>query len=188
MTKRNWVLGVLGLSIWGCGPPQIVQTVPPGTELHRAVREGDEGDALGEQGAHGEIQAPTAHAESESSSPAPPTKLGEPRKLANGLQYQTLAPGEGPEARTGQVVSVHYDGTLSNGSKFDSSRDRGQPFSFQIGAGNVIQGWDIGVAGMRVGERRKLIIPPSLGYGEVPKPKIPANSTLVFEIELLGIK
>jgi FKBP-type peptidyl-prolyl cis-trans isomerase len=188
MVKRTWALGILGVAIWGCGPPQIVPTMPPGTEYHRATREGDEGEALGEAGAHGEIQAPTARPGGESASAAPPTKPGEMRTLSNGLQYETLTPGEGPVARTGQVVAVHYVGTLTDGSKFDSSRDRGQSFSFQIGAGSVIPGWEQGVAGMQVGERRKLIIPPDLGYKDQERPKIPANSTLVFEIELMGIK
>jgi FKBP-type peptidyl-prolyl cis-trans isomerase len=108
---------------------------------------------------------------------------------SSGLQYQILKEGTGPVAQSGQQVSVHYTGWLTNGTKFDSSVDRGQPIQFPLGTGRVIKGWDEGVAGMKVGEKRKLTIPPSLGYGERGYPPvIPANSTLVFEVELMGIQ
>lgn len=107
----------------------------------------------------------------------------------SGLKYQDLTFRTGAEAKSGDTVSVHYDGRLTDGTKFDSSRDRGQPFSFKIGAGQVIKGWDEGVAGMKVGGTRKLIIPADLGYGANGVPGvIPANATLVFEVELLEIK
>lgn len=107
----------------------------------------------------------------------------------SGLQYRDEVVGDGPEARAGQMVSVHYTGTLTNGSKFDSSHDRGQPFQFPLGAGRVIRGWDEGVAGMKVGGRRRLVIPPELGYGSrAMGAAIPANSTLVFDVELLGVR
>lgn len=97
--------------------------------------------------------------------------------------------GTGNEAVAGKTVSVHYTGTLENGSKFDSSLDRGQPFEFSLGSGQVIKGWDEGVAGMKVGGKRVLTIPPEMGYGEAGSPpSIPPNSTLVFEIELLAVK
>ena len=98
--------------------------------------------------------------------------------------------GNGAEAVAGKKVTVHYTGTLkSDGSKFDSSLDRGEPFSFSLGAGEVIQGWDQGVVGMKVGGKRKLVIPAALAYGEQsPSPAIPPNSDLVFEIELLGVE
>jgi len=96
--------------------------------------------------------------------------------------------GTGAEATAGQRVRVHYTGTLTNGQKFDSSHDRNQPFAFTLGAGEVIKGWDQGVAGMRVGGKRKLTIPPELGYGSRGfPPVIPPNSTLVFEVELLAV-
>ncbi|HEY7502831.1 MAG TPA: FKBP-type peptidyl-prolyl cis-trans isomerase [Gemmatimonadales bacterium] len=111
------------------------------------------------------------------------------RKTASGLQYQDVSAGSGAEARDGQVAVVHYTGWLTDGTKFDSSRDRGEPFSFPIGAGQVIPGWDEGVAGMKVGGRRKLVIPASLGYGDMGAPPvIPPGATLVFDVELLELK
>lgn len=104
------------------------------------------------------------------------------------LKIEDLKVGTGPEAVAGKRVTVHYVGTLTNGSKFDSSRDRGEGFTFGLGAGQVIQGWDQGVAGMKVGGMRKLTIPPELGYGAGGYPPvIPPNSTLVFEVELLKV-
>ncbi|MDJ0834506.1 MAG: FKBP-type peptidyl-prolyl cis-trans isomerase [Gammaproteobacteria bacterium] len=105
------------------------------------------------------------------------------------LQFNILQPGKGDSAKEGDRVSVHYTGWLMSGKKFDSSVDRGTPFQFEIGAGRVIKGWEQGVAGMLVGEKRELIIPPELGYGSraVGGGLIPANSTLRFEVELLEI-
>ena len=105
------------------------------------------------------------------------------------LQIEELAVGAGPEAQAGKTVDVHYTGWLTDGSKFDSSVDRGKPFSFELGAGRVIQGWDRGVAGMKVGGKRKLTIPPELGYGERGAGNvIPPGATLVFEVELLAVR
>jgi len=105
------------------------------------------------------------------------------------LAIEELTVGSGSEAQSGKKVSVHYTGTLTDGKKFDSSHDRGQPFSFTLGAGQVIKGWDQGVAGMRTGGKRKLTIPPHLGYGARGfPPVIPPNATLVFEVELLDVK
>jgi peptidylprolyl isomerase len=107
----------------------------------------------------------------------------------SGLKYVDLTQGEGETPTTGQTVTVHYTGTLENGKKFDSSRDRGQPFSFKIGVGQVIQGWDEGVGSMKVGGRRTLIIPSELGYGSRGAGGvIPPNATLIFDVELLGVK
>jgi FKBP-type peptidyl-prolyl cis-trans isomerase len=107
---------------------------------------------------------------------------------AQKLKIETLEPGNGPVAQAGQMVTVHYTGWLTDGTKFDSSVDRGTPFQFRLGAGQVIKGWDEGVAGMKVGEKRKLTIPSSMGYGPGgAPPRIPGNATLVFEVQLLGV-
>ncbi|GBU19547.1 MULTISPECIES: FKBP-type peptidyl-prolyl cis-trans isomerase [Methylobacterium] len=113
--------------------------------------------------------------------------------LPSGLKYKDEVVGTGPEAKSGQSVSVHYTGWLdangAKGKKFDSSRDRGQPFSFNLGGGQVIQGWDLGVAGMKTGGKRTLLIPPELGYGaRGAGGVIPPNAALIFDVELLGTK
>jgi peptidylprolyl isomerase len=106
----------------------------------------------------------------------------------SGLRYEDIVVGTGASPQPGQEVTVHYTGTLDTGTKFDSSVDRGLPFTFKIGEGMVIKGWDEGVMTMKVGGKRKLVIPPQLGYGARGIGPIPPNSTLVFEVELLGVK
>ncbi|HYN20195.1 MAG TPA: FKBP-type peptidyl-prolyl cis-trans isomerase [Thermoanaerobaculia bacterium] len=109
--------------------------------------------------------------------------------IPTGLRYVDLKVGDGPEARAGKLVEVHYTGWLENGTKFDSSLDRNEPYSFGLGEGNVIKGWDEGVAGMKVGGKRKLTIPPDLGYGDQGTGGvIPPGATLIFEVELLGVQ
>ncbi|MBS1962160.1 MAG: FKBP-type peptidyl-prolyl cis-trans isomerase [Bdellovibrionales bacterium] len=121
-------------------------------------------------------------ASSASSAPAAAAPAGE-------LKSEDLKVGNGAEAVAGKRVTVHYTGTLTDGKKFDSSLDRKQPFTFNLGAGQVIQGWDKGVAGMKVGGKRKLTIPPSMGYGERGAGNvIPPNATLIFEVELLKVE
>jgi FKBP-type peptidyl-prolyl cis-trans isomerase len=104
------------------------------------------------------------------------------------ITKEDLTIGAGEVAKTGDTVSVNYKGSLTNGKQFDSSYDRKEPFSFTIGKGEVIKGWDEGVVGMKIGGKRKLTIPPELGYGNNAQGEIPANSTLVFEVELLTVK
>jgi len=105
-----------------------------------------------------------------------------------GVQIEILHAGSEKQAQNQDVVTVHYTGWLENGTKFDSSVDRNTPFSFTLGIGRVIKGWDIGVLGMKIGEKRKLTIPSELSYGTASVGLIPANSTLIFEVELLSIQ
>jgi FKBP-type peptidyl-prolyl cis-trans isomerase len=113
---------------------------------------------------------------------------GQPTTTASGLQYWDIVVGTGATAAAGNTVKVHYTGFLTTGAKFDSSRDRGEPFSFPLGARQVIKGWDEGVAGMKVGGQRQLRIPPELGYGATGAGGvIPPNATLIFDVELLEV-
>jgi FKBP-type peptidyl-prolyl cis-trans isomerase len=105
-----------------------------------------------------------------------------------GLKYVDEVVGTGESPSPGKIVRVHYTGRLENGTKFDSSVDRGRPFEFPIGVGRVIKGWDEGVMTMKVGGKRKLIVPPDLGYGQFGAGPIPPNSTLIFDVELLGVR
>jgi len=116
------------------------------------------------------------------------TQASNSTTTASGLIYEELIVGDGAQAASGQQVTVHYTGWLMDGTKFDSSKDRNDPFEFHLGAGQVIKGWDEGVAGMKIGGRRKLTIPPELGYGaRGAGGVIPPDATLIFEVELLGV-
>ena len=118
---------------------------------------------------------------------AVPPSVSSPDSAAN-LQIEDIIAGSGAEAKSGDLATVHYVGALADGAKFDSSYDRGQPFQFTLGAGQVIKGWDLGVLGMKTGGKRKLVIPAELGYGNQAVGPIPANSVLIFEVELLEIE
>ncbi len=126
--------------------------------------------------------------------PAPPGPgakgVGKVVTTASGLQYVDTKIGTGATPQAGQTVFVHYTGTLQDGTKFDSSRDRGEPFSFALGQGGVIKGWDEGIATMKVGGQRKLTIPASLAYGDNPPAgaPIPPGATLLFDVELMGVQ
>ena len=128
-------------------------------------------------------------AQKSTTAPAGPTKVtGEGTKTASGLQYWDIKEGTGATAEKGQTVLVHYTGWLTSGKKFDSSVG-GKPFKFRIGAGDVIKGWEEGVAGMKVGGKRQLRIPPDLAYGPKGYPGvIPPNATLVFDVQLMGVQ
>ena len=144
-------------------------------------------EAQGQGGAGG--TAPAAATGTAAAGGAEEKKVDEYQTSATGLKWKDLKVGEGASPSTGQTVSVHYTGWLLDGKKFDSSRDRGQPFKFQIGKGQVIKGWDEGVASMKVGGRRELLIPPELAYGSRGFPgAIPPSSTLKFDVELLGVQ
>jgi len=136
---------------------------------------------------------PTTAAEAKPAAQPAPTPAPTPAQPAPDpnakLEIKDLVVGKGAEAKAGDTIKVHYLGTLANGEKFDASKDHGtEPFTFDLGKGRVIKGWDDGVAGMKVGGKRKLTIPPHLGYGaRGAGPKIPPNSTLVFEVELVEV-
>jgi FKBP-type peptidyl-prolyl cis-trans isomerase len=133
--------------------------------------------------------ASAAHPAPSASAAAAPTPPPPPADPNAKLISTDIVVGKGAEAKTGDSVSVHYTGTLTDGKQFDSSRTRNQPFVFTLGQGRVIKGWDQGVVGMKVGGKRKLVIPPALGYGERGMPPvIPQNATLNFDIELLEVK
>lgn len=141
--------------------------------------------AAGAALATGETSTPAAPAAPTAAAPAAQETTV---TTASGLKYEDLQIGDGAEAKTGDRVQVHYTGWLENGTKFDSSVDRGRPFEFPLGAGRVIRGWDEGVAGMKVGGKRKLVIPAALGYGDRGAGGvIPPGATLIFEVELLKV-
>ena len=134
----------------------------------------------------GVVAMTNGHAAPDTSSPTKVT--GKPKTTASGLQYWDITAGTGATAVSGKKVTVHYTGWLTDGKKFDSSVDHGQPFVFALGAGQVIKGWDEGVAGMKVGGKRQLKIPPELGYGaRGAGGAIPPNATLIFDVELLDV-
>jgi FKBP-type peptidyl-prolyl cis-trans isomerase len=186
MNSRMVGIVVLGsmATLIGCEDPRMVPVAPPGIEIQRVAppTSGSGAEALGE--ARGSAnQAPVV-----STLISPPTKVGESKKTNSGLVYETLKEGTGVEVKPGQTVRVNYIGSLSDGTKFDASLDHGGPQEFPIGRGQVIKGWDEGIPGMKIGEKRRLVVPADLGYGARANGSIPANSNLVFEVELVEIK
>ncbi len=138
---------------------------------------------------------PTTTITQENNTPIKSNTMSEPKTSSNvvttpsGLKYVEIVEGDGATPQAGQIVEVHYTGTLENGTKFDSSRDRNTPFKFKIGVGQVIKGWDEGLSTMKVGGRRQLIIPSELGYGaRGAGGVIPPNSTLIFDVELISVQ
>jgi FKBP-type peptidyl-prolyl cis-trans isomerase len=180
----------IGLFFGGCQEPS--EMVPAGLPGDSYVRvpppEKEEPQAKGESAGQTTVDASKKPAVPGTISP--PTALGETKTTPSGVKYETLKPGDGPEAKPGQTATVHYTGTLTDGKVFDSSRTRDEPFSFALDdTGGVITGWIEGIPGMRVGERRKLTIPPELAYrAEGRPPTIPPNATLIFEVDLISIK
>jgi FKBP-type peptidyl-prolyl cis-trans isomerase len=132
------------------------------------------------------LSAAACSTDTTSVSGGPPALVGDTVTLASGLRYIDATVGAGATAHAGQSAAVHYSGWLTNGTLFDTSLN-GSPYVFTIGAGSVIQGWDQGIPGMRVGGKRRLIVPPSLGYGAAGSGSIPPNSTLIFDVELRAL-
>lgn len=187
MTKRYYAL-LIATGFWaGCAPPsQIVPVPPPGLELRRQIPISPDGEAqaLGEQ--------PAAAAAGKSLAPAnalttPATPIGQAVTTKSGLKVETVKAGTGAEAKPGMLVRVNYAGKMTDGKQFDASKP-GKPYEFRVAVDSVIAGWHEGVAGMKVGEIRKLTIPPNLAYGSEGKAPIPPNSTLLFDIELVDTK
>jgi hypothetical protein len=133
-----------------------------------------------------EVTAPLEDPAVTSYSPSLRVNIGQMTRTSTGLYIQDLAVGSGTVADTGYTVGTYYAGWLTNGRQFDSNRDTGRPFTFPLGRGQVIKGWDEGIRGMRVGGRRRIVVPPSLGYGGRTNGSIPAGSALVFEIDLVS--
>ncbi len=187
MRLRNKALLLVAASAMataGCQEPQDMSPIlPPGIQDTKVpeYKPGEGPQALGEQGLttttvkQNKVAVTTAN--------SPPTPIGQSTKTASGLVYETLKEGTGAAAKSGDTVTIRYKGTLTDGSTFDSGE-----ITTAIGSSAVIKGWDEGVPGMKIGESRKLTIPPDLGYGDRAQSKIPANSTLIFEVELLGVK
>jgi FKBP-type peptidyl-prolyl cis-trans isomerase len=166
----------------------MTPVAPPGLELKRVTSfpEGDGAAALGERPdaiAGEQVEPPL------SKDVSPPTNVGQKATTKTGLEYITLKAGTGREAKPGDIVTVHCTGTLDDGTRFETTRDFNEPIQFRLGTGLVIKGWDEGLSGMKVGELRRLAIPPHLGYGPAGKPpKIPANATLHYDVELLEVR
>ncbi len=192
MKARCIAAGFASVLVWASGcqePKEIVPVAPPGLEMQR-IPVGPQGEpqAIGETGGATTTKQNTVKADPANAASSPPTPVGQPTKTASGLEYVTLKEGTGEVAKSGQTVTMHYTGTLTDGKKFDSSRDRNEPFVTPLGFGKVIPGWDEGVPGMKVGEVRKLTIPSDLGYGARGTEGIPGGATLLFDVELLGVK
>jgi FKBP-type peptidyl-prolyl cis-trans isomerase len=180
-------VGVVGLAFMGCDePPDIVPLAPPGAPVARKNPDADPAQAQGET-AVAPARAASSTSTSAETAPAPATSKGETKTTAGGVKYETLKEGTGSELKSGQTGEFRYEGRLENGTVFDGNKEKGQLFSTNLT--DVIKGWKEGLTGMKVGEVRKLTIPPELGYGAAGSPpKIPANSPLIFEVELVKIQ
>jgi FKBP-type peptidyl-prolyl cis-trans isomerase len=182
--------GMVLLVLCGCEDPgEIVPIAPPGTDSPKISPDVSPSEAQGETPPSSESSTPPVATSSAAYKPAPPTAIGESRTTEGGVKYETLKAGTGPEYKWGQRGAFHYVGRLEDSGKvFDSSRARSSPYNIRIGGDSLIRGWEEALPGMKVGETRKLTIPPELAYKEKGfPPGIPPNATLVFEVELLSI-
>jgi FKBP-type peptidyl-prolyl cis-trans isomerase FkpA len=179
--------GVIALAFCGCEDPGvIIPTTPPGANIPRESPDIEPAQAQGEM-AGANAKAPDKAELARKYPLAPATAKGQKKKTKGGVEYETITEGKGPELQAGQKASIHYEGSLGNGTIFDSTKAK-QPRLFQIGVDQLILGWTEAIPGMRVGEVRKLVIPPELAYGASGRaPVIPPNATLNFEIELVSI-
>lgn len=189
MKSRNrwaWACaGVVACAGAGCENPRTIPVMPPGFSAPKVAppTAGGGAEAIGEMASVGNFSQPAV-----STVISEPTPVGQEKKTASGMTYITLKEGTGAAAKPGQKVKVDYVGRLEDGTKFDASADHGGPAEFQVGVGRVIKGWDEGVPGMKIGEKRKLVIPSHLGYGAAGQPPvIPANATLIFEVDLIEV-
>jgi len=176
-----------GLLLSGCEPPQIVVAVPSGVEVKEVPPPQKEGDAPAALGESNTAKAKDLQRQAAESAVKSARQFDLEEYKKQGLKVETVAEGTGEGAKSGQTITVHYTGTLENGKQFDSSRGK-NPFTVVLGAGQVIQGWDAGLQGMKVGEKRKLTIPAAMGYGSSGQGQIPPNSTLLFDVEMISIK
>jgi len=188
MFKIRWMTPILCVLFLAAGCKAA-----PGEQKKEAPKPAAKTAVKAEEPAKTAPKAPKAEMPSEKPAPNPakeaPKAEAKKVKTETGLEYEIIKEGTGAAPKAGQTVVVHYTGWLTDGKKFDSSVDRGKPFKFQLGAGRVIRGWDQGLALMKVGDKRKLTIPPELGYGaRGAGGAIPPNATLIFEVELLGIE
>ena len=185
---------LVGLALGGCGDPtDLVPVTPPGAYIPKVSPDTDPAQAVGETApsatsASSATKTATDDGKLAAMKLAPSTAKGETKTTAGGVKYETIKEGTGPELKPGQKAAIHYTGKLENGTEFDSSRSRA-PFEVAIGVNPLIKGWEEAIPGMKVGEIRKLTIPPEMGYGKAGQgAKIPGDATLLFEVELLEIK
>jgi FKBP-type peptidyl-prolyl cis-trans isomerase len=182
--------GLTFLVLSGCEEPgEIVPIAPPGANIPRVSPDASPAEAQGEAVSPIGGSAPAVSSSTAAYKPAPPTAIGETKTTERGVKYETLKEGTGPEYKRGQQGTFHYEGKLAEGNKvFDTTRTTNSPRNFRIGGDKLIEGWEEALPGMKVGELRKLTIPPELAYKETGKPPaIPPNATLIFEVELLSI-